>query len=431
MDTATVDSDSELCQCVARIQLGPQLCDFVSAHRDAVDSDDENDGESDDIPENPFFNTIAGRKGFYAALNAFNNVYPFIKLNISDARYQNFCDLPEEHQNFLVSPPISYLHSLDDLTTALCDNSKIAEAIYKRGTGRVASMFPTQESGPDSEMMCQQRIMNEKPWQSEDEESRLFKAFNVVAALVRDWSVEASQEREACYKPIFASLEESLRKGARILVPGAGGCRLMFELAMKGYNVTGNEDNYSQLLAGDWILNEPMQPGQYTLHPWVWQPNNNFNQADVLHGVAIPDIVPSTAVAKASEAARANGHQPGAMTMAAGDFEYMAYAGQVDFNFDAIVSLFFIDTTSNFLRYVDAAKRMLKKGGLWVNVGPLCWPTCVLPLSNEQVLMVLEKRGFEILTSDNFTGYEMGYQANDRTMRMWRYRPAHWVAKML
>jgi hypothetical protein len=49
-------------------------------------------------------------------------------------------------------------------------------------------------------------------------------------------------------------------------------------------------------------------------------------------------------------------------------------------NYDAIVTLFFIDTAENVLQYLDVIKQLLKPGGVWINYGPLkngeLWGVC-------------------------------------------------------
>ena len=40
---------------------------------------------------------------------------------------------------------------------------------------------------------------------------------------------------------------------------------------------------------------------------------------------------------------------------------------------DAVCTVFFIDTAPNVIAYVEAIYKVLRNGGVWVNLGPLLW----------------------------------------------------------
>lgn len=74
------------------------------------------------------------------------------------------------------------------------------------------------------------------------------KVRSTVKQLVRDWSADGQEERDAAYGPIlealelcFASVAPAMRRQQRILVPGAGLGRLAFEVAWRGFSCQGNE----------------------------------------------------------------------------------------------------------------------------------------------------------------------------------------------
>jgi carnosine N-methyltransferase len=61
------------------------------------------------------------------------------------------------------------------------------------------------------------------------------------------------------------------------------------------------------------------------------------------------------------------------MNMTAGDF-ITSYSGpENEDTFDAVVTVYFIDTAPNFIRYIETIRNVLKPGGLWINIGPLLW----------------------------------------------------------
>lgn len=41
--------------------------------------------------------------------------------------------------------------------------------------------------------------------------------------------------------------------------------------------------------------------------------------------------------------------------------------------YDAVATVFFLDTAPNLLRYTGSVYNCLRSGGIWINVGPLLW----------------------------------------------------------
>jgi len=69
---------------------------------------------------------------------------------------------------------------------------------------------------------------------------------------------------------------------------------------------------------------------------------------------------------------------------------------------DCVVTCFFIDTAHNIIEYIECINKILKPGGLWVNIGPLLWHYSDQPaemqieLSWEEIAQLVPKLGFEI-----------------------------------
>ena len=40
---------------------------------------------------------------------------------------------------------------------------------------------------------------------------------------------------------------------------------------------------------------------------------------------------------------------------------------------DCVVTCFFIDTAHNVIEYIECISKILKKGGVWINIGPLLY----------------------------------------------------------
>jgi carnosine N-methyltransferase len=99
------------------------------------------------------------------------------------------------------------------------------------------------------------------------------KALSTLKQFVRDWSEEGTEERALCYGPVFQALDSlfgelsaeekyhrhppflSFRSNTRILVPGVGLGRILYELAKKGYEAQGNELEFCMLMASNLALN--------------------------------------------------------------------------------------------------------------------------------------------------------------------------------
>lgn len=58
-------------------------------------------------------------------------------------------------------------------------------------------------------------------------------------------------------------------------------------------------------------------------------------------------------------------------SMVAGEF--VEVYGAKPEAWDCVVTCFFIDTSHNVIDYMECINKILKPGGLWVNLGPLLW----------------------------------------------------------
>ena len=278
-------------------------------------------------------------------------------------------------------------------------------------------------------------------------------------------------ERDACYGPVMRDLgarfgDLASSSSAKVLVPGAGLGRLVFDLALAGFEAEGNELSYHQLFTSGYILNHTTSPNQHRLFPFAHTFSNHHNRADQMQAVSIPDIHPGSC-------------QPlkGSMSMTTGDFIDVYQGEEYEDHFDAVATVFFVDTAPNFLAYVETVKRCLKQGGWWINVGPLLWhfgekekekgkssdedvaddssveeamdheaqqatdetktkQTRIgssggsIQLTDEEVVKILQISGFEIEVHET-SALSTGYVQNSRSMLLNSYRPSHWVARKL
>ncbi len=85
-------------------------------------------------------------------------------------------------------------------------------------------------------------------------------------------------------------------------------------------------------------------------------------------------------------------------SMVAGEFVEV-YKKQPE-KWDSIITCFFIDTANNIIEYIHTIYAALKKGGVWINFGPLLYHYAEMEgevsieLSWEEVKHVIEKVGF-------------------------------------
>ena len=145
------------------------------------------------------------------------------------------------------------------------------------------------------------------------------------------------------------------------------------------------------------------------------------------------------------------------MSMTTGDFCVLYSSEEYANAFDAVATVFFIDTAPNLIRYVETIRHCLCDGGLWINVGPLLWHFDAkrkdagdesedsvqtvsthddrgvgepgsFELSHDEVMLLVRDYGFEIL-KEQFTKLSTGYMSDPRSLLQHVYKPVHWVAR--
>jgi hypothetical protein len=334
---------------------------------------------------------------------------------------------------------------------AIESNAEIAEAILAVG-------LPSFGIAPD-----------DTKWRGCARPSDLDKARSTIRQLYRDWAAEGLPERQAAFVPIMSALERhfsdlapSQRHICKVLVPGAGLGRLVFELCAAGWSVEGNEISYHQLIAANYILNFVGGAGAHKLHPWALNFSNHKSRAQQLQAVAVPDVNPVEHLEQASMDIASEIHYSDRMTMTAGDFCVLYRQPESRDRFNAVTTCFFIDTAPNVINYIETVKYCLAAGGIWINLGPLLWhfesaPTPAeiekqrskksggpqrnersvgdagigepgsFELCNDEIRDLLTQYGFEIVEQGDAP--PTGYIANSASMLQNVYYPTYWVAK--
>ena len=307
-------------------------------------------------------------------------------------------------------------------------------------------------------------------WKGVAKPSDMEKSHSTIRQLYRDWSGEGAMERHKSYEPVLSDLVNlfplEVRGTTKALVPGSGLGRLVYEVCKLGYNVEGNEISYHQLMTSNWILNHLVAGQSFDLYPFAFTFSNHINRENQMKCVKIPDIHPATDLGPYSSGMSAPAFER--MSMTAADFVILYGDEKNHRKFDAVVTVFFLDTAPNALRYIEVIRNCLKDGGYWINLGPLLWhfeetrgPPAErgnsgrnsaeeetlaatqntrereiklgieepgsIELTNEEVLLLVERMGFSIKDSHLQDG--CGYIQDPESMLKNLYTVSHWVAR--
>lgn len=366
-------------------------------------------------------------------------------LNVTHRRRQNFYALPTTQWQMLADPPFHFLTILESVDEAIDMNANIASAILATGL---------QSFGLDSEP--EDPAMD---WRGAATPSDMNKARSTIRQFYRDWSAEGIDERRACYAPVIQDVAQEFATchdtaSVSILVPGAGLGRLVFELCSRGYTVEGNEISYHQLIASNWALNHTTHAGQFDLYPFALEFSNVISRDDQLQVVKVPDVHPGLELERASEGKQV--HAFDRMSMTAADFATIYGDEKHRSMFDAVVTVFFIDTAPNFIRYIEVVRNCLKSAGVWINLGPLLWhfgdrgPTHKhdeteaeakkqrsgieepgsIELTEQEVIALLLRSGFSVEQRE-IRDEGSGYIHNRKSMLQSTYKTSHWIARKI
>lgn len=354
------------------------------------------------------------------------------------------------------------LDTLIAVDDAIDASAEIAEAIVK-----CSSIFSggSDADGKGSPQGDQPTSSSRKPeWQGSATPNDRDKARSTLRQLYRDWSAEGAGERTISYGPVLTALEEEFasvplqKKGdIHILIPGAGLGRLPFEVCRLGFSVEGNEISYHQLLTSSFILNHLAPGQQYELYPFALSFSNHATRAHQLRKVMIPDIHPGTALEEAS--AETDTHAFERMGMAAADFCVAYKESRNRDAYNAVLTVFFIDTAPNLIAYIETVWHCLQPGGVWINNGPLLWhfennppgktshreeesrpdnqsgsqPLGIaeagsVELSGDEVLALLRHFGF-VIEKHEYGERSTGYIQDPDSMMLHLYKPSFWIAR--
>lgn len=394
----------------------------------------------------------------------------------------------------LAAPPFSYLETLDRVDEAIESNADLAREIVRYGleSFRVARTNSDQAAAAPAAPGAEPKLPT--PWAGIAKHQDVEKARSTLRQFYRDWTAAGAEERQKSYGPIIRALdaERKRREGLailaaqeasqnssddrdfepdsdddtdlwylgrlKVLVPGAGLGRLVFDLCQNGYLTEGNEISYHQLLASSYILNFTRHAGQHTVYPWVHSFSNHRERGNQLRSYAVPDIHPGQTILQRSmlPVEEQGSYGIGSMSMTASDFLCLYSDDEHAEVYDAVACAFFLDTAPNVIRYLETIRHCLKSGGLLINVGPLLWHFENNPpgnhgrdddgdgehdattstgitdpgsfeLSDNEVKELVVKLGFTFVLQE--TDVETPYIHDGESMLQTVYKSSHWVAR--
>eukprot|EP00252_Welwitschia_mirabilis_P027433 TRINITY_DN9401_c0_g1_i1.p1 TRINITY_DN9401_c0_g1~~TRINITY_DN9401_c0_g1_i1.p1 ORF type:complete len:591 (-),score=124.18 TRINITY_DN9401_c0_g1_i1:266-1831(-) len=250
----------------------------------------------------------------------------------------------------------------------------------------------------------------------------------IIRNIVRDWASEGLTERKQCYEPILEELKRYFPNRSRkspptCLVPGAGLGRLALEISRLGFVSQGNEFSYYMMICSNFILNHTHKAREWVIYPWIHSNCNSLSDEDQLRPVHFPDLHPGSA-----------GITEG-FSMCAGDFVEVYNDPSQFGTWDAVVTCFFIDTAHNVVEYIEIISKILKAGGIWINLGPLLYhfadtyapeDEMSIELSLEDVKKIAFHYGFGLEAERTV---ETTYTANPASMMQNKYFAAFWTMK--
>lgn len=113
-----------------------------------------------------------------------------------------------------------------------------------------------------------------------------------LAQIVREWSTEGESDRK-CFQLVQEELrsyfpETEDRQDVCILVPGCGLARLPYELALDGFKVLANEQDYFQLATASFIMNHCSRVDSYRIYPCLHDLRNRINTKAVTTPIPFP-----------------------------------------------------------------------------------------------------------------------------------------------
>lgn len=360
----------------------------------------------------------------------------------------------------LTPEELSYLTWYPDLIQKLAERSKANQQVTEE-----LAAIAAQEWGIDTPT---------SEWQ-EPKSQDFDKVRATLLQFAREWSTEGVLERkETIDRVVLAACrlfpDESQRANVKVLVPGCGLGRQVFEFVRNGFWTQGNEVSYHMLIALRFVLNNLTKVESRRIFPYLHKLTHLSLRELQLRAVDIPDVSPYS---EFFEGEKDNSHLSDLMSMVAGSFvdlygpqelaasddftndpSAVAFRAETRKSFDIVATSFFLDTAHNVFDYLKTIRNVLKDGGVWINVGPFHWhfegdqttrvvkradiegqiatsvPVIMegLELTRLELLTLMTSMGFEIL--EHKSGIQTVYGGDASALSHFVYGCDFWVARV-
>ncbi|XP_058493136.1 carnosine N-methyltransferase [Solea solea] len=347
------------------------------------------------------------KQHFWRIVDAFRFYRAHVQEQVKRAERQ-FRSLPQRHQNLLPS----VMSNLTRISQCADCNQQVLHDIVHNSLHMFENIGYGEREDP------------RKVRPSFTSTFDMDKLKSTIKQFVRDWSEAGQAERESCYLPIIQQIQRLFPSDqydvskVSVLVPGAGLGRLAWEIARLGYICQGNEWSLFMLFSSNFVLNRCEKVNALTLYPWIHQFSNNKKSSDQTRPIRFPDVNPQSLPLTSD------------FSMVAGDF--VEVYSDTD-SWDCVATCFFIDTAHNVIEYVETIWKILKPGGVWINLGPLLYHyenmanELSVELSFEDIRTAMVKFGFCLEVEKE--SMQTTYTENDRSMLKYVYDCVFFVAR--
>ncbi|KAK9466743.1 N2227-like protein-domain-containing protein [Lipomyces arxii] len=325
------------------------------------------------------------RRALLDAVAALQNYVPEMTAS-ANRRRMLFSHLSAKHQR--LANATGYSKRLHDVDRAVTDNAVITTRICKLAERRFH--------------VSRAELLHAKP-------ARHSRVVELLNHFLRDWSALGASERCKTFPHIIEALTTEFGSdpfSRSVLVPGAGVGRLAHDIAHLGFATEANEYSHLMHLGTLFVLDQAKQ--SCTLYPAVHAFSYQTSAADQLRPIVFPDI-PISGTAKSN------------LKITFGDFT------KITSHFNAVVTLFFIDTAQDIFTYIETIHKQLLPGGLWINCGPLKYGSAPrVQFTLEELLELIPQLGFTI---ERRWSEQAEYTADSHSLWHGFYGVEGWVAR--
>lgn len=261
-----------------------------------------------------------------------------------------------------------------------------------------------------------------------------------LKSAARDWTSLGEVERRQTYDPIIYALKEFLQKDSKVLIPGAGLCRLACEIASSGFIAVANENSFIMIVISHIAFRHKHQ---FRISPFLHQVSGLENFKDTLISDIFPRFQTRDPVTDPSgkpdfdndisldegnngfEEKKITLFEPTVLVenkrlqLIAGDINGLENSHEN--SFDAVVTCFFIDVVSDIEKVIRLFYKILKPGGYWINMGPLMMHRCdddfFAKYTFTDIPRIAQKVGFTIIRESRIdTSYIENPHTNIKTL---------------